>query len=581
MMKTLLKNERNIFMNTLRTLPTQNIIGFGVVILILLFFLYFISRGVWGIAPLITPDILSALLSYVFIIIIGFGILLGTAQVFKDLYTATDLQLLFTLPIRTRHVFWIKYIKSFINVPLFIVVLFVIPLWIYGISASVNLLYYPIILFVLIATSLIGLSLAFLINLVLVQIIPAHRANEFITVMSFLSGILTYFLIMAPSMRGDGDLLETIVSGLTILPKWVPVTWGAIAVSQAAIGSIKFIIPLLGLVLLTIVLILLSTSLTERGFRQGWVRFNEGPQRKKRRPAKKRTYKVRHPIIAIGKKDWYMIKRDMREWIVLMPIAVFFIFGFIGFFISGDIKLSDLRMYSDISWPIGQVIFLFLFSLTNGTLAASSIGREGPSAWILRILPARGLHIAYGKLWISWLIPLVALSILELGFSLVLFWSIGQIVAGILLKGVITFGSSALGLWIGTIGAKYHPTNPQARTKFFATVLLFISSYIYLLIILMPIAIIFMPPGVVELDGGAEVTGLFSKLMFNFSKLIVLKGEYPSLVIGLAIIAVIFISISITYLFTKLSARNIERGIDIDIVSATRSRRLFTSKDSL
>src|SRR5690625_4881844 len=408
MMKTLLKNERNIFINTIRTMPTQNLIGLGVVVIILSIFLYFVSRAIWSMSSTVTPGILMSLLSYVFLIVLGFVILLGTAQVFKDLYTAEDLHLLFTMPIKTRHIFWPKYIKSFINVPLFIVILFIIPLWIYGIAANVSIFFYPVSFVVLMAFSDMGLSISYLINLLLAQLIPANRANEFVTIMSFFSGIFAYFLLMSPSMREGGELLETIVSGLPILPKWFPVTWGAVAVTEVLSGSWKFVLPLIMLMILTIVLIILSTLLTERGFRHGWLRLNEGSHRKKR---KRTTYKVHHPIIAVGKKEWYTIKRDMREWLVLMPIAVFFIFGLFGFFTSGDIKLATLREYSHISWPIGQVVFLFLFSLTNGSIAAMSIGREGPNAWILRVLPVRGIHVAYGKLWISWLIPFVVISI--------------------------------------------------------------------------------------------------------------------------------------------------------------------------
>src|SRR5699024_5043005 len=132
---------------------------------------------------------------------------------------------------------------------------------------------------------------------------------------------------------------------------------------------------------------------TERGFRTGWIQLSEGPQRKrsKRRstPHKQRkAVKMNHPIISIGRKEWYAMKRDLREWLVLMPIAFFFIFGLIGFFTSGGtVSLSFLREYADITWPVGQGILLLLFSLSNGTIAASSIGREGKATWILRTLP--------------------------------------------------------------------------------------------------------------------------------------------------------------------------------------------------
>src|SRR5690625_713099 len=582
MIKPLLKNERNILFNTIRTLPTQNLLGFGVIAVIFIGVLYFVSRAVWRFCPALTAEILSSILTYVFLLILGFVILIGTAQVFKGLYTATDLQLLFTMPIKTRHISWLKYIKTFIYVPLFMIFLFAIPLVVYGIASGVSMLYYPVVFIVLIAVSLIGLSFAFLLNLILVQIIPAHRANEFFTVMSFLSGILTYFLIMSPSMRSDGDLLESIVGGVPIFPKWIPLTWGSEAVVHAASQSLHFLLPLIILIIFAFILIILATTLTERGFRKSWIRMNEGTQRKKRQPKKKQAiYKVRHPIIAIGKKEWYILKRDMREWLSLMPLAFFFIFGIIGAFTGADIKLSTLRTYSDISWPIGQAVFMFLFSLVNGTLAAASIGREGPNDWILRVLPARGIHIAYGKLWISWLIPLVIITVIEIGVSLLLAWPLFKLVSGIVMKGFMTLGLSALGLWLGTIGAKYHPTNPQARLTFFAIVLLFISSYIYLLITAVPAIFIFVTPELVEVGGNEEITGVISFIMHSVTKLILLKGEMPIIVISLCVLAIVMISLSVMYIFMTLSARKIDRGITIDIVAASRKKPLFSTNNRL
>lgn len=272
------------------------------------------------------------------------------------------------------------------------------------------------------------------------------------------------------------------------------------------------------------------------------------------------------------------MKRDMREWLVLMPVAFFFIFGLIGFFTGGgNINLSYLRNYSHISWPVGQVVLLFLYSLSNGSIAASSIGREGDSAWILRVLPVRGLHIAYGKLWISWIIPFILLTVLEVIISFLLGWSFIFLVVGILMKAVITLGSSSIGLWLGTIGAKYHPTNPQARLKVTTSLFLFVSSYIYLGLILLPFAIIVIPPELVafEAESPQAINGFFTKLMYSILLLISYKTTSAGLVISLCIAGIIMIALSTTIIFNRLSARRIDRGITIQRVKETRDTPLF------
>ncbi len=177
------------------------------------------------------------------LLVIGFIILLGMPQVFKHLYSATDLNLLFTMPIPARYIFWVKYLQSFVGIPLLVFVLYIVPIYVYGAFISANWLYYPIVMLVLCSTIVIGLSIAYLFNLVLVQIIPASKANEFMTVMSMLSGIVAYFIFMLPTMANDRPLPEMILAGLPLFPEWLPITWASDAIIGAAAGSVDFLVP--------------------------------------------------------------------------------------------------------------------------------------------------------------------------------------------------------------------------------------------------------------------------------------------------------------------------------------------------
>lgn len=225
MIKVLLNNQRKILMNTFRTQPNKNYIGYFFSFAILTVLLYFLSKGVWAVGESISVPVLTGILSYGFLMIIGMIILLGLPQVFKHLYSATDLGLLFTLPIPTRHIFWVKYLQSFIGIPLMVFVFFVVPMFIYGILIGANLLYYPVMILVLISLNVIGLSLAYLFNLVLIQVVPASKANEFMTAMSVLSGIFVYLMFMIPNLANDRPLTEVLLSGLPLFPDWVPVSW--------------------------------------------------------------------------------------------------------------------------------------------------------------------------------------------------------------------------------------------------------------------------------------------------------------------------------------------------------------------
>ncbi len=582
MIKVLLDNQRKILINTFRTQPKKNYISYFFTLAVLTVLLYFLSKGVWAVGESISQPVLNGILSYGFLMIIGIIILLGLPQVFKHMYSATDLGLLFTLPIPTRQIFWVKYMQSFIGIPLLVFTFFVVPLFIYGILTGASLLYYPVMILVVISLNVIGLSLAYLFNLILVQVVPASKANEFMTIMSVLSGIFVYLMFMIPNLANDRPLTEVLLSGLPLFPDWVPVSWASAAVINATSGSMDFLLPFSLIMLLAVFSVFVTSSLVEKGFRTGWIRLSEGGGKKKKKSvAKKSGHKLHHPIIAVGKKEWFAIKRDMREWLVFLPLIFFFIFGIAGF-MTGGASLSDLRGPNEISWPIAQAAFLFIFAIFNGQLAASSIAREASSLWILRVLPLSGGNIAFGKLWVSWLIPFALLTILEVAVGAFLGWTILQFVIGIAMKAVITVGISAIGLWLGTIGAKFNPANPQNRLKFGTAFILFIASYVYLFLALIPYVLLIVPVDAIGFlqDVIQDTDGFIGAIASVVETLLSWKASSPFIAGVAGVTLMLVISLGVAYMFTIASARKFNKGIEIEMVQETNTKSLFKNKKS-
>ncbi|MDC3413889.1 putative ABC transporter permease subunit [Terrihalobacillus insolitus] len=575
MVKVLLSNQWRIMVNTLRSQPNRNYVSYVVMVGILALFLYFLSDGVMSLGESISEPILAGILSYGFLASIGFVVLLGLPQVFKHLYAATDLNLLFTMPIPTRHIFWVKYLQSFFGIPLLVYILLGVPLFIYGTLVDVNLLYYPVVLLVLASVLVIGLSFAYLFNLVLIQIVPASKANEFMTVMSVLSGIFVYMLFMIPNIANERPLSELLLSGLPIFPGWVPVTWASDAIIRSMNGEMDFVLPFFMILIFSVVCILLTSTLVEKGFRTGWVRLNEGSIKKKGKKKQRKDPALHHPIVAIGKKEWFAIKRDLREWLVFMPIVFFFVFGIFGFLSSGS-SLSDLQGPNEISWPIGQGALLFIYCMFNGQIASATIAREGQSLWILRILPLSGRDIALGKLWISWFIPFVILSVIEIVIGIFLDWTPVQLVSGIAMKAFITAGISAIGMWLGTIGAKHNPANPQNRLTFSVGFILLISSYVYVIFSFIPYVLLIVPTqalGFVQ-DISQNSGGFFGFVASFVYTMLSWKEASPAFVGVIGIVIMLFFSLGMTYLLTMASARRIEKGIKIEVVRQNRSTLL-------
>src|SRR5690625_6329965 len=77
---------------------------------------------------------------------------------------------------------------------------------------------------------------------------------------------------------------------------------------------------------MTVVFMIVSAMLVERSFLTGWVQMGEKSSRKRRR---KKTTKggkkssLKRPVVALTVKEWNLVKRDLREWLSLMPIFFF------------------------------------------------------------------------------------------------------------------------------------------------------------------------------------------------------------------------------------------------------------------
>src|SRR5699024_4640387 len=137
MMKVLMNKQRKIIMNTLKTRNGKQLIGYVITLIVISGLLLLLSKGVLAVSGSITVPVFAGISTYGFLIIIGFIVLLGLPQVFKDLYAATDLQLLFTMPIPTRNILWMKYCHSYCGIPLLTYVFFVIPLFICSIRSAI------------------------------------------------------------------------------------------------------------------------------------------------------------------------------------------------------------------------------------------------------------------------------------------------------------------------------------------------------------------------------------------------------------------------------------------------------------
>jgi len=526
-----------------------------------------LSMGTAFAALTVQKELLTTTFSYALSILLAFNILFGVPQVFKHLYGTNDLSLLFTLPIKTRTIYWVKFIQSFVGVPGILWLLSCILLTVFGVVANASPSFFLIAYVISLLFTLIGMSISYLLNLLLIQVIPVHRAKELMAAMSAIAGIIVYTLFQLPNLLARNQMDEKIMAELPPMPKWLPMEWGGRSLSEAFSGSLGLFIPSLLIIILTVFLLLLSSSLVEKGFRTGWIKMNEGNRPRKKRKGAKAKNKLYRPITMIGIKEIRSIQRDIREWITFLPFLFFMFFPIITVF-NNEGGIEFIIKNPTISWLIAQGVFLFMFTFLTSGFASSSIAREGYSIHLLRVLPLSGREIAFGKFWANWLIPILFLSCLEIVIGVFLKWNPVNIVFGIAVLAVMSLGITGIGLWIGSIGAKYNPNNPQNRLETGTSFLLMFLCFSYLFIASFPTILVLVPidASFISHEGGAHPAGVFGL----FITLLEWKAENHLLLMIISSLVALLISIGVALLTLFLSVKKIDKGININFVTAKK-----------
>ncbi|WP_100373855.1 putative ABC transporter permease subunit [Bacillus sp. FJAT-45037] len=557
LIKWLWKMNLNGFKYSSDKVKTTLIISGVAIGLIVLMF----SGIVYSMASSVPTEAMSQMLALSFLTLFAFLLLFAIPQVFSKLYGDDDLTMLFTLPLKSTQIYWAKFTQIFLGIPGLIFIVSLILLTVFGLGSGAPVIYYPVAYIVSFALVLMGLGIAYMINLLLIQLVPSHRAKELMTVITAFAGVLGYLLFQIPTFMSYGDDAQALP--LPDVPAWLPVQWAGASLAQVITRSMtSTTVVLLALLILTSAAVLLfSSMLVDKGFRTGWIQMNEG-RAKKHKTNKKQAFRVRSPIMEIGIKDWRMIKRDMREWTMLIPMAFFMFFPIFSIMIRGG-SYELIQSIPALSWISLQAITLGLFSFMTSTFTSGSVSREGESIDLLRVLPIRGMTVALGKLWIHWVILLGFIGGLQIICAFVFGWSIIHTITGWLFVGAIGIGSSAVGLYFGAIGAKYNEKNPQNRLETGTSFILLFVAFGYSLLQAIPFALALLPVRglLFLLDETNE--GIFMTIV---QWVIELKDGAPVLVSLTGLAISLALTTLVTWLFLTLAAKEIDRGVEITYV---------------
>jgi ABC-2 type transport system permease protein len=415
---------------------------------------------------------------FVGILLTSFGVLL------QALYLANDMDFLLSAPVPMRAVFLSKLLQAIL--PNFTLVLLLgLPL-LFGLGAvnGYQPVYYPLVVVALAGLALAAAGMSSLLVMVIVRVFPARRVAEvlgfmgaLISIMCSQSGqIANYSDMSQDQMRRAADLVSRFDT------PWSPLAWAGRGLVSIGEGDWLPGAALLGLTLaLAVAVFFLALVSAERLYYTGWASLPSGRTRKRgkrvaggaARVAGRRPVRLAGPVWAIVRKDFTVLRRDLRNLSqMITPIVLGILYTVLlvrgggepppgrgeapGWFMQG---FRELLVYGD------AAISLFVGWMVLGRLATMGFSQEGRSYWLLKTAPISSGRLLAGKFATAFL-PSTAL-----GWAFLLVLSITRQVE--LVRAIFSFlvvascfgAASGINLAFGVAGASFDWEDPRHMVR--------------------------------------------------------------------------------------------------------------------
>lgn len=501
---------------------------------------------------------LGSLFSVAMLFLAVIVLVMTIPTVFSTLYRAPDLPLLFALPIPTKKLFLSKVIAHLLQTPLLLFIASTVLIAVAGAGAQASPLFYLVLIPVLAFVILGSLAGVYLITLVLAQFIPGYRTKELTTVLTAVTGIGFFIgiqlLLASPESQAPAELL------LRDFPVWLPTTWAGAVLADGFNGSFTLTTfwYAFSLALTVIVLLLLSMFLIEKGFRMGWVQSNDQGSKQKRSKQTKEK-RLSSPTRALMKKEQAYFLRDSREWLQLSQL---FLFLFIlSFPIIRSESFDLIQAQPLLSWSLFQIVFFIAFIVGSGPFVAASVGREGSNLELLQSLPLKGIDLAKAKWLFHSVALLILLAVFELTAMVFFGWSLAHTLLGFATITVALTGITSLCLWIGTLYPRFNADQPQARIQATGSIILIVASFIYCLILLLPLGFFLAP--LEEIQREAEM--MYHPFVDLVAFLSRVKSTSP-VTTTLISAFVLLCALGMSFYFLLQSGKRFDAGVEIDYV---------------
>jgi ABC-2 type transport system permease protein len=450
---------------------------FGVVFRLLKYF-----RGVPEIGPLLAGKLLG-------LILVGFFSILLLSNVITALssyFLARDLDLLVAAPVDWLKLYGAKLLETLVHSS-WMVLLMAVPLFAaFGVVFSGGYLFPLVVAALLIPFLVIPAAVGSAITLLLVNIFPARRTRDILSVIAILtaSGIVLLFRLVRPERFAKPEGFRSLVDFITLLrtptSPLLPSEW----IQRATMAWLTFKTDLLPWYLLwstAAAAVVLGALLHWQLYPQGFSKAQESAERWVSGTLMRRVGdRLLAPLGVLRRelvlKELRVFFRDTTQWSQLLLLAVLvvvYVFNIKFLPLKGDGMTFFLR---NVVPFLNLVLAGFVLASIAARFIFPGVSLEGRTLWLLRSSPMSVRDLLWSKFWVGTL-PLLVLALVIVGVTNYLLQvSTFMFLVPVVTIAAMTLALAGLALGFGTLFPQFETENAAQIPTSFGGLLFMMTS---------------------------------------------------------------------------------------------------------
>lgn len=449
-------------------------------------------RGIPEIGALLAGKLLGIML----VSFLGILILSNIVTALSSFFLAKDLDLLVASPVDWLRLYGAKLLETTGHSSWMVVLIATPVLTAYGISYQGGFLYPLVAIAAMLPFLFIPAAIGSAVTLLLVNIFPARRTRDILSVIAVLAaaGVVLLFRLVRPERLARPEGFRSLVEFISLLraptSSWMPSEWAARGIMTWLRQDVE-ILPFYLLWSTAAVAIVFGALLHRWLYPRGFSKSQESGQRWVRQGIfGKLVGRALTPWGVMRRelvlKEMRLFFRDTTQWsqlILLTVLVVVYVF---------NIKFLPLRG-EGITFFLANVIPFVNLILAGFVLASIAarfifpgISLEGRTLWLLRSSPLEMRQLLWSKFWVG-TIPLLGLALILVFATDVLLEVSGFMMAvSVFTITMLTFAIAGLALGFGALFPQFNTENAaQIPTSFGGLVLMMASIALIGLVIVM------------------------------------------------------------------------------------------------